>query len=146
MSDTATDTIEEIADRHINGEPRKATFSDLIKKPRRKLEFTVTVQDEEGKDLVLSLVFQGLGPDEYDDLIAKHPPTQAEKHKGAVYNAKTFPSALISAVSYEPRMDYAEVEQLRQSAAWSQGEFLTLFFNAQTVCSAGLDVPFNARG
>ena len=145
MSDT--DTIEQIADKHLNGnEPRKATFADLIKKPRRKLDFTVTVADGEGNDQVLGLVFQGLNPKEYDDLVAAHPPTSAERSKGAVYNAKTFPNALIAAVSYEPKLDYDQVEALRSSEAWSSGEFMTLFFNAQTVCNAGLDVPFNARG
>lgn len=141
-----TSTIEEITAKAVSGEPRRATFADLRSKPRRKLEFTVTVADADGNDMTLGMVFHGLNSREYDDLIAKHPPLPADKSKGAVYNPKTFPSALISAVSHEPPMSYDEVEELRQSDEWSQGEFLTLFFNAQTVCSSGLDVPFNARG
>lgn len=141
-----TSTVEKVAKKALNGEPRKATFKDLISKPRRKLDFTVTIQDEDGNDQILGMVFQGLNPEDYDDLMAKHPPTQAEKSKGAIFNAKTFPSALISAVAFEPEMTYDEVEALRRSKEWSSGEFMSLFFNAQTVCNAGLDVPFNARG
>ena len=140
-----TTAVEEIAQKHTTG-PRKATFADLRGKPTRRHDFHVTVADGDGNEVELQMSFRGISSTAYDDLLAAHPPTQSEKIKGAIYNGKTFPSALIAAVSLEPKLSYEEVLELSTSDSWSQGEFADLFFNAQKVCNSGLDVGFNSRG
>jgi hypothetical protein len=145
MSNTSTSsetTVEKVAEKAIAG---TATFDQLIKKPRRTLSFTVTTLDEDGEEQLLKMKYRALPSKEYDDLISEHPPTTKEKQAGAVYNVDTFAPALISAVSVEPRLSVEQATELYKSPQWSGGEIATLFFNAQRVCNAGLDVPFNAR-
>lgn len=141
---TSSDTteVEKVAEKAIAG---NATFSQLIKKPRRTLTFTVSTLDEDGEELLLKMKYRALPSKEYDDLIAEHPPTTKEKQAGAIYNVDTFAPALISAVSAVPKLSLQEATELYKSPDWSGGEIATMFFNAQRVCNAGLDVPFNAR-
>lgn len=144
MSDKNTAEVEKVAAKALKG-PRKATFSDLTKKPRRTLTFAITTQDEDG-DLSLELKFQAVSAKEYDDLVSAHPPKPKDKANGAAFNLDTFAPALISAVAVEPRLSVEEAAEIYNSPEWSGGEISTLFYNAQRVCNAGLDVPFNDRG
>ena len=147
MSNTSASTteetkVEEVAAKAVSG---AATFDRLIKKPRRSLSFNVATLDEDGEELLLSMKYLALSSKEYDDLVAANPPTAKEKQAGAVYNVDTFAPALISKVSSEPKLSIEQATELYKSPDWSGGEIMTLFFNAQRVCNAGLDVPFNAR-
>jgi hypothetical protein len=146
MADS-TDTLEKIAAKATqNGKPRKATFADLTRKPRRKIEFTITTADENGGTIEVGMRFKALNPDEYDEVVAAHPPKPADKQKGAVFNIDTFAPALISAVSDDPPLSYEEAAEIYKSKEWSSGEITSLFLYAQRVCNSGLDIPFNDRG
>src|SRR5690348_16554108 len=148
MSDknAASDTagVEKVAAKALAG-PRKATFSDLTKKPRRTLTFTVLTQDEDG-DVQLEMKYKAISAKEYDDLVAAHPPKPKDKQSGASFDLDTFAPALIAAMSVDPKLTEDEAKEIWDSPEWSGGEVSTLFFNAQRVCNAGLDVPFNDRG
>lgn len=141
-----TTAVEEIAEKALApGQTRLATFADLRRKPRRKHSFTLTTADENGDSTEVRLVFQALNSVEYDKLIAAHPPKKG-KEGNEIYNADTFGPALISAVSYDPKLTYEEAHEIYHSEEWAAGEVMTLFINAQNVCGAGLDIPFTGRG
>lgn len=123
-----------------------ATFDELVAKPRRRHTFPITLPDGNGGTVQRSLTYQAINGLEYDKLIAKHPPTPAQKADGLNFNPDTFAPALISAVSYEPELTYAQAEQLYHSPEWSGGEMSTLYITAQRVCNAGLDIPFSEHG
>lgn len=122
-----------------------ATFDQLMKKPRRTLDFTVYSVDDKGEEVALQLKYRALPSKSYDDLIAEHPPSAKEKREGAFYNADTFAPALIAAVSVEPDLTFDQANEIYHSPEWAGGEITTLFVNAMRVCNAGLDVPFSAR-
>jgi len=126
--------------------PQLATFEDLVSKPRRISTFSIALPDGNGGTVTRTLRFRSIPSPEYDRLVAKHPPTPAQKSDGAVLNIDTFAPALISAVSFEPELSYDQVEQLYNSPEWSGGEFSSLYLQAQRVCNAGIDVPFNGNG
>lgn len=121
-----------------------ATFDVLMGKPRRKIKFPITVVGDDGDPKVVQVRYQGLSPEEWDALVAAHPPTPTERDKGATWHKDTFPPALIAAVSVAPKLTVAQAKALYTNPAYSPGEQRDLFINALDVCSAGLNVPFNA--
>lgn len=130
-------------------EVQYATFDDLLGKPKRTTEFDITLATADGTPVKRKMVYQAISSNEYDDLVAAHPPTpkQLSDANGSVaFNIDTFAPALISRVSHQPKLTYAQAEKLYKSPDWSGGEISTLFWNAQRVCNSGLDVPFNERG
>lgn len=118
---------------------KRATLDRLTKKRRAEREVTLELDGEE-----VSLLFKAIGAKEYDDLLAKHPPTAKQKVEGAVYNIDTFAPALIAKVCVEPEMSEEEAKAIWDSTEWSRGEVMTLFGNAVEICNAGLNVPFTA--
>lgn len=126
--------------------PAAATIEELFAKPRRTLSFNVTVAGEDGESVTRSMKYQAISGKEYDKLIEQHPPTPKQREDQAVLNIDTFAPALIAAVSLEPKLTYEQAEQLYTDPAWSGGEVSSLYYNAQRVCNAGLDVGFNGRG
>jgi hypothetical protein len=125
--------------------PRFVTFDQLVAKPRRKLTFPIHTIDADGDEIVLQMTYQSLTNREYDELVERHPPEAREKAKGAQFNVMTFSPALVSAVSFEPRISFEQAKMIFESDTWSGGELATLFINAQRVCNSGLDVPFTVR-
>ena len=125
-----------------NKNRRTATFNDLLHKPARSRELVLRVPNQDGDviDLVVSL--RAIGAKEYDDLIAKHPPTSEQKKEGGSYNVDTFAPALIAACSSEPKLTPNEASEIWNSPDWSRGEIMELFLASVEVCSKGLDVPF----
>lgn len=125
-----------------NKKRRTATFNDLLHKPARSRELVLRVPNEDGDviDLVVSL--RAIGAKDYDDLIAKHPPTSEQKKEGGSYNVDTFAPALISACSHDPKLTPNEAAEIWNSPDWSRGEIMELFLASVEVCSKGLDVPF----
>lgn len=128
----------------FGGPPTVATYDQLRKKRRRTTRFTVHIEGDDGELVELSIRYQAISSTSYDKLQAAHPPTKAQQEKGSVYNTDTFGPALISAVSFEPKMTLAEATELWNSEDWSGGEVNTLFWNAMRLQATGLDVPFNA--
>lgn len=126
--------------------PQNATVDELLAKPRRKLEFPIVLDDGDGGTLTRTITFQALSGPEYDKLIEMHPPTPKQREEQAVTNIETFAPALIAAVSLSPELTYEQAERIYNDPSWSGGEVGSLYFNAQRVCNAGLDIPFNARG
>ena len=147
----ATDTAETAPSALVPEKPatekstteKTATFEALLKKPRRVVTAGVAVPDENGGVSQLKVKFQALTSAEYDELIEKHPPTRSEKDKGAVYNSKTFPPAIVAAAAIEPRLSYDQAKQLQDSPEWASGEFTDLFIAAMRATNGGLDVPFD---
>ena len=137
--------VEEVAAKALNGR-RAATFSDLRRKPRRTMVFTINTVDEDGEDLALELKYQALSAKEYDELVAAHPPKPKDRDKGFAFDVDSFAPALIAAVALSPRLSIEQATDLYTSPEWSGGEVTTLYLNAQRICNAGLDVPFSERG
>ena len=136
------DKVTEVAAKAVT---HKVTYKDLMGKPRRALNFTVTSADEDGNATELPIKYQAISSKAYDDLQASHPPSSKDKAQGASYNVDTFAPALIAAVSCIPRLTLAEATEIHQSEDWSGGEIGNLFMNALLVCNSGFDIPFNAR-
>lgn len=120
---------------------KKATFDLLRQKKLAEKTFTVHVNGEP-----LEMTFRAIGHQQYDDLVAKNPPTPEERAEGSSFNTKTFAPALIAAVSVEPELSLAEAKELWNSSDWSRGDLMVLFGNAVEVCNTGFDVPFTGKG
>jgi hypothetical protein len=117
---------------------RVATAADLMSKPARIKEVPLSLGDD---DLVIKL--KAIGSKAYDDKLAEHPPTKAQKADGATYNMDTFPVALLSLCMVDPVMTEEELATVWTSPEWSRGELLDLFFSAVEINNKGLNVPFN---
>jgi hypothetical protein len=140
-----TDILHEVAAKAIpDDKARQATFADLRRKPRRELAFTITTVDDDGEELEVRMVFRAINSPAYDALVAEHPPKRG-KEKEQVYNVDTFAPALIAAVSHDPKLSYEQAYEIYHSDDWASGEIMSLFLNAQSVCGAGLDIPFRER-
>ncbi|WP_442737924.1 hypothetical protein ACQUSN_07395 [Streptomyces pseudogriseolus] len=57
------------------------------------------------------LTFRALPRPVLEDLISEHPPTDQQAEEGAIFNADTFPAALVSAASVDG-MSHQEAEEL----------------------------------
>ena len=146
MPEDKTDVVTKVAAKAIaEAATGEATFDLLMAKPRRSLSFDVTTQNADGDEVVLKMKYLAISGKAYDDLVAEHPPTAANKRDGASYNQETLAPALIAAVSSVPKLSVAQATSVYKSTAWSGGEVGNLFMNAVRVCNAGLDVPFSAR-
>lgn len=148
-----TDSVENENDDHeareraskiIADAVQDATFGDLVKKPRRVTSFEVSLPADDGGVRKVRLKFQALSAKQYDDLLAAHPPGKKGLAEGQIYNAETFPPALISACSLIPKLNVEQADELYNHPDWSSGETNTLLYEAIGVCNSGLNVPFNA--
>lgn len=116
-----------------------ATIEQLVAKPPRTREVGVNLPDGEA-----TIVLRAIGSKAYDDLVAAHPPTREQKKEQSAWNPDTFPAALLTACSLEPKIDEESAKQIFQSEHWSRGEKMGLFYALVTLNTEGLDVPFNA--
>lgn len=114
-----------------------ASVAQLLKKPVRTKLVHMNLGDER-----YSIRVKALGAKAYDELLAKHPPTKAQKAEGGVYNMDTFAPALLTECMIEPEISKEEATELWTSPDWSRGELLDLFFSCVEVNNKGLDVPF----
>lgn len=121
---------------------RQASIDDLFKKKRRERTVVINSIDDDGGSIELTLRYRAIGSKEYDDLVAKYPPTREQQKEGAAYNVDLFAPALISAVSLEPKLSFEDAKEIYNSPEWSGGEVGGLFIEALKLCNAGLDVPF----
>jgi hypothetical protein len=116
-----------------------ATFEELFKKPPRFRELDVHTTNGHS----LSVRLRALSAKEYDDLIAQHPPTAAQKSKGNLFNPDTYAPALLAKVFDTPKLTTDEARSLYESPDWSSGEIGFLFMECVKLCNEGVDVPFN---
>lgn len=122
------------------------TFDMLVKKPKRSTKVEITLPDGDGGQVKAAMRFEALSSAEYDELLAAHPPKPADRERGAIWNSKTFPAALVAKCMVEPKLSYEQVLELSVSPQWSSGEFSEFFIAANRLCMEGLNVPFSERG
>lgn len=125
---------------------RPATLEQLMAKRRRETEVVVHSVDEDGGDVELVLKFRALSSAEYDELVAKYPPTPKQRADGLAYDPDKFASALVAAVCYDPVLSVADVTALLKSDTWSPGEGNSLSGTAFALCQQGAGIPFNVSG
>lgn len=143
-AESAAATTKIIADARKAVQP--ASFEALMRKPRRIARFPITLADEDGEPVVYEISYQAVGPREFDDLVAGHPPTPKQKTDGASWNLETFAPALIAAVSAVPKLDVAQARALYANPNYASGEQRELFFQALDICGQGLNIPFTDGG
>lgn len=138
-----TETAKKAASKNGN---RKATLDHLKKKTRAQETFSIFLTSEDGKSEELELTYKAIGAQEYDKLVAKHPPTADQRVEGASFNIDTFGPALISKVCVEPEMSENDAKEIWQSPEWSRGDLMVLFRRAVELNNRGVDIPFNVSG
>ena len=123
---------------------RPATVDDLLTKPARTQELTITVGADKPVEVTLALT--AISAKAYDDLLAGNPPTVEQKAEGETYNPDTFPAHIISAVVSEPKITLEQAREIWDGSQWSRGELRDLYMACVNLCSRGLDVPFTSAG
>lgn len=88
---------------------------------------------------VVEFEFQALGAIEYRMLQEAHKPRPSDVEAGVDFNIDTFPSALVSACSFDPVMTVDQVDQL--FASIHDGEFKKLWSTAIAVNVAEVSAP-----
>lgn len=116
---------------------KKSVLDQLKNKKRRRDTLRLELNGES-----IEMVFEAISYKELDALQAKHPPTQDQRIAGAAFNRNTFPPALVSACSVDPKISEADARDIWSSEEWSSGELNTLFDTVSALCMKGLDVPF----
>jgi len=142
MPNTATAPAKKAASKSGSDKP-KATLDHLKKKIRAKETFSIFLNDEEGESQELTLTYQAIGAQDYDKLVAKHPPTADQRVEGASFNIDTFGPALISKVCVEPEMSEKDAKEIWNSPEWSRGDLMVLFRKAVELNNRGVDIPFS---
>lgn len=120
------------------------TFKDLLAKKRRTDVVKIPTFDADGQPTELVIKIRAIGGVDYDELMAAHKPTNEQRAENAIFNITTFMPALLSACTTEPRLSYAEAQELYNSDEWSGGELTSWFIACQRICQGGTDIPFSA--
>ena len=124
---------------------KRATLDMLRSKRRLEKELTVLLPVGEGKTEEVSFLFQSIGAQEWDRLVAKHPPTSEQRIEGSPFNMHTFAPALLSITCVEPELTEEEWKEIWNSPDWNRGEVVQFYVTAVELCSTGMDVPFSGR-
>lgn len=128
---------------------QRATLDALKGKKRPSAQYE-TVLDDGGEPVSFKLV--AMKPQDYDDLVTLHPPTDEQKKKALDegfeapgINVVTFPPALLEQVCTEPKLTVAEWEEaVFKNDNWGNGERSALFWAANALCRRGLQLtPFD---
>jgi hypothetical protein len=122
---------------------RRVTFDLLLNKPRARQEISFRLKPGEEPYTVLLVAISG---PEYEEIVTKHPPTQAQRAEGGTYDPDRFAPELLSKVCAEPALSVAQWAQIWKSPDWSRGEVGDLFFAAVGLCNRGLDVGPTGTG
>jgi len=125
---------------------RPATLDHLKKKARAKETFSIYLTDDAGEQVEMTLTYQALGGQEYDKLVAKHPPTAEQRVEGGSFNIDTFGPALIAKSCVDPEMSEADAKEIWESPEWSRGDLMVLFRKAVELNNKGVDIPFSVSG
>jgi hypothetical protein len=124
---------------------KRATLDLLRSKKRQEQELTVMLPVEGGKTQEVSFLFQSIGAQEWDRLVAKFPPTAEQRADGQSFNMHRFAPALLSAVCTDPQLTDAEWSEIWDSPDWNRGEVVQLYATAVELCSTGMNIPFSGR-
>lgn len=124
---------------------KRATLDLLRSKKRQEQELTVMLPVEGGKTQEVSFLFQSIGAQEWDRLVAKFPPTSEQRADGQSFNMHRFAPALLSAVCTDPQLTEAEWAEIWDSPDWNRGEVVQLYATAVELCSTGMNIPFSGR-
>ena len=99
----------------------------------------------DGKTEEVSFLFQSIGAQEWDRLVAKYPPTAEQRVEGATFNMHTFAPALLSRVCVDPELSEDDWKEIWNSPDWNRGEVVQFYVTAVELCSTGMDIPFSGR-
>lgn len=80
--------------------------------------------------------FEAISRHEYQRLIDAHPPTDEHRANGLIFNADTFPPALVARCAVEPRVTPTQAAQLMDTLSESQ---FTKLWNAAAAVNIGDD-------
>jgi hypothetical protein len=127
------------ATRRAKPKSNRATFAQLRSKAPQEKEVVVRLGDDE-----MSFLFRSIGAKEWDLLVSKHPPTNAQRADGNPFNTDTFPPALMARVCVEPVLSSEEWTEIWESDTWSRGEIGDLYAAAVNLCTSGFNIPFSA--
>lgn len=117
------------------------TLDKLKKKTPVRREVEVVVTGDDGETESVTLVFQSIGSAAYDKLVAKYPPSQAQKNQGLQYNIDRFAPALVAECCVDPEMSLEDALEIWESDTWNRGELNLLFMAAIEVNTRGHNLP-----
>lgn len=80
--------------------------------------------------------FEAISRHEYQRLIDAHPPTEEHRANGLIFNADTFPQALVARCAVRPKITPAQAAQLMDTLSESQ---FTKLWNAAASVNIGDD-------
>lgn len=123
------------------GVRKRVTFEAFKSKKRATQEFEFELGGEQ-----MSLFYQAVSAQEWDELINANPPTNKQKAEAAAtgnpasYDPEKFAPALLARVCIDPAMTVVQWKELWNSPDWNKGELNELFWSAVGLCNRGLDV------
>lgn len=124
---------------------KRATLDILRSKKKREKELTILLPVDGGTTEEVTFLFQSIGAQEWDRLVAKYPPTSEQRAEGAAFNMHTFAPALLARVCIDPELTEDEWKEIWNSPDWNRGEVIQFFYTAVDLCSTGMDIPFSGR-
>jgi hypothetical protein len=136
------DFVPNRASRRATAKKSRATLKALLSKKPREREITLAFPGEDGST-ELTFLFRSVGAKDWESLVAKHPPTGAQRADGQPFNTDTFPPALLAAVCVDPAISEEDWVEIWTSPDWNRGEISDLYGQAVTLCTQGFDIPFN---
>lgn len=117
----------------------------LLNKPKTREVFSLYLGSGEEK-FEIEMTAEALSMKDYDKLIAKYPPTEAEKAQGLTYELDKFAPALMAACLVDPDLNLNQAKSLWSGENWSRGDVEGLFSKVLRVNHRESTVPFSARG
>lgn len=123
-----------------------ATWESLQAKHARRTTVNVPSVGPDGEQILLEVKMIAINNVAYDRILDAYPPSRDDQAKGAIWDRKKFPPALLAEVVTSPKLTVEQWLQLSTDDNWSGGEFGDLFAYANRLCQGGLDVPFTGRG
>lgn len=118
--------------------PTRATLDLLRNKKPREKEIALTLDEDE-----VTFLFRSIGAREWELLVSKHKPTNAQRAEGMAFNTDTFPPALLSRVCVDPAMSEEDWLEIWTSPDWNRGEISDFYQQAVNLCTEGFNIPFN---
>lgn len=138
-------TAEQAAKPSPNGKIY-ADWEELLAKSVRWMDYKLVLKQPDGSENERWIRLEALSGPDYDALLDKHAPTSKEREQGEVFHRETFMPALIAACAARPKLTVEQLKQLRESKAWSPGEFGGMFLACQRICNSTTDVSFTGTG
>lgn len=117
----------------------------LLGKPKNTDTFKLySGQGDDATEIELKL--EALSSKDYDKLISKYPPNEADAAKGMTYDLDKFAPALISACLIDPELSLMQAKQLWSGDNWSRGDVEGLYNRVLRLNHRDSTVPFTGRG